>query len=108
MGEFGDGVRHRSGFPPGTIEVIRRRVVVRGRVQGVWFRHATREQAQAHGVAGWVANRADGAVEAVLEGPAAAVKRVLRFCRTGPPRAQVERVEVREEEPEGLSGFRVR
>ncbi len=89
-------------------ERIRRRAVVRGRVQGVFFRDSLRERARAHGVAGWVCNRSDGAVEAVLEGPAEAVGRVLRFLETGPPRAEVERVEVHDEEPEGLSDFRVR
>ena len=87
---------------------IRRRVVVRGRVQGVFFRDSTRERARAHGVAGWVSNRPDGAVEAVLEGSPDAVERVLRFVQTGPPYARVENVEVREERPEGLSGFSVR
>jgi acylphosphatase len=87
---------------------IRRRAVVRGRVQGVFFRDTTRERARAHGVDGWVCNRADGAVEAVLEGSPDAVERVLRFLDTGPPRAAVQSVEVSEEEPEGLSGFQVR
>ena len=87
---------------------IRRRAVVHGRVQGVFFRDSTRERARASGVAGWVANRSDGAVEAVLEGPAEAVENVLRFLRTGPPRARVERIDVAEEEPEGLSAFQVR
>jgi acylphosphatase len=89
-------------------EVIRRRVTVEGNVQGVFFRDSTRERATAHGVAGWVCNRSDGAVEAVLEGGRDAVDRVLRFLETGPPRASVERVEVSDEEPEGLSGFEVR
>lgn len=89
-------------------ETVRRRAVVHGRVQGVFFRDSTRERAQAHGVAGWVCNRGDGAVEVVLEGPLEAVERVLRFLETGPPRAQVERVAVSKEEPEGLSGFEVR
>jgi acylphosphatase len=89
-------------------ERIRRRAVVRGRVQGVFFRDSVRERAQAHGVAGWVCNRSDGAVEAVLEGPAEAVDRVLRFLEIGPQRAQVDRVDVSEESPEGLSGFQVR
>jgi acylphosphatase len=87
---------------------VRRRVVVQGRVQGVFFRDSTRERARAHGVAGWVRNRSDGAVEAVLEGPTEAVDRLVRFLETGPARAQVEEVEVFEEEPEGLSDFRVR
>ena len=88
-------------------EPVRRRVVVHGRVQGVFFRDSTRERARAHGVAGWARNRPDGAVEAVLEGDRDAVERVLRFCETGPPQAAVERVEVSEETPEGLSGFEI-
>lgn len=88
--------------------LVRRRVVVRGRVQGVFFRDSLRERARAHGVAGWACNRPDGALEAVLEGPPEAVERVVRFCQTGPPPAQVDRVEVTEEDPEGLSGFQIR
>lgn len=87
---------------------IRRRVVVHGRVQGVFFRDSTREQASAHGVAGWVTNRPDGAVEAALEGPAEAVQAVLEFLQAGPPHARVQDLEVHEEPPEGLSGFSVR
>jgi acylphosphatase len=89
-------------------EVIRRRVVVHGRVQGVFFRDSTRERASAHGVSGWARNRPDGPVEVVLEGPREEVERVLRFLETGPPRARVESVDVSEEEPEGLSGFEIR
>jgi acylphosphatase len=89
-------------------QAIRRRAVVHGRVQGVFFREGTRERARAHGVAGWVRNRSDGAVEAVLEGPSDAVGRVIRFLETGPPRAHVQSVEVSDEDPEGLSGFEVR
>src|SRR5205085_4585546 len=89
-------------------EPIRRRAVVQGRVQGVFFRDSTRERARAQGVAGWVCNRSDGALEAVLEGPAEAVERVLRFLETGPSRAEVSDVEVSEEPVEGLSGFEVR
>jgi acylphosphatase len=88
--------------------VIRRRVVVHGYVQGVFFRDSTRRLAQQHGVAGWVANRWDGTVEAVFEGEPEAVERLVRFVDEGPRGAQVERVEVFEEEPEGLSGFNVR
>jgi acylphosphatase len=87
---------------------IRRRAVVSGRVQGVFFRDSTRERARAHGVTGWVSNRADGALEAVLEGPPEAVERVLRFLETGPARAQVADVAVSEEPVEGLKGFEVR
>jgi len=88
--------------------VVRRRVVVRGFVQGVFFRDSTRRLARQHGVAGWVANRADGGVEAVFEGAEDAVERLVSFVRTGPRGAQVRSVEVTEEEPEGLSGFGVR
>jgi acylphosphatase len=89
-------------------EAIRRRATVHGNVQGVFFRDSTREQAEKHGVNGWVSNRSDGSVEAVLEGPADAVNEVLRFLKEGPSRADVEDVEVSEEEPEGLSSFEVR
>lgn len=87
--------------------VIRRRAVVRGRVQGVFFRDSTRGRAQAAGVAGFARNRDDGAVEVVLEGGAAAVERVLGFVREGPDRARIETVEISEEEPEGLTSFEV-
>ena len=79
-----------------------------GLVQGVFFRDSTRRLAQRHGVAGWVANSADGGVEAVFEGEADAVERLVAFSRQGPRGAQVDSVEVTEEEPEGLSGFAVR
>jgi len=82
--------------------------VVRGRVQGVFFRDTTRRRAEAAGVAGWVRNRPDGAVEAVFEGDPAAVKELVEFARRGPSRAEVDSAEVTEEDPEGLSGFEVR
>jgi acylphosphatase len=87
--------------------MIRRRVVVHGRVQGVFFRDSTRRLAQQHRVSGWVANRWDGSVEAVFEGDEAAVERLVDFCRKGPRGAEVDSVDVREEEPEGLAGFDV-
>ncbi len=86
----------------------RRRVVVHGRVQGVFFRDSTRERALAHHVSGWVSNRPDGAVEAVFEGEPENVERLVRFCQSGPRSADVDDVEVVEEDPEGLSGFEVR
>jgi acylphosphatase len=86
----------------------RKRVVVHGEVQGVFFRDTTQREAQASGVAGWVANRDDGTVEAVFEGDADAVERMVAFAREGSRGAEVERVEVEDEEPEGLSGFEVR
>jgi acylphosphatase len=88
--------------------MIRRRVIVHGLVQGVFFRDSTRRLAQRHGVSGWVANRPDGAVEAVFEGEADAVERLVGFSREGPRGAQVKSVEVTEEKPQGLSGFAVR
>jgi acylphosphatase len=85
--------------------MIRRRVIVRGRVQGVFFRETTRHLAEQAGVAGWVRNQPDGTVEAVFEGEADAVARLVEASRTGPPMAEVTDVEVIEEEPESLSGF---
>jgi acylphosphatase len=81
---------------------------VHGQVQGVFFRDSTRERAQALGVAGWVRNCSDGSVEAVFEGDPEAVEQMLEFCRGGPPDAEVRNVDVSEEAPERLSGFRVR
>lgn len=77
-------------------------------MQGVFFRDTTRREAEARGVAGWVRNRPDGTVEAVFEGTPDAVEAMLDFCRRGSPGAAVERVDVSEEEPEGLTGFEVR
>lgn len=87
---------------------VRVRVVVHGRVQGVWFRDSCRERARAEQVAGWVRNRSDGAVEAEFEGPRAAVDRMVAWCREGPPRARVDRVDVTGIAPTGEAGFRVR
>ena len=86
---------------------VRRRVIVRGRVQGVWFRGSTRDRAHREGVRGWVRNLHDGRVEAVFEGSSEAVAAMLDFCRTGPRSARVARIEVFEEETEGLSGFKI-
>lgn len=77
-------------------------------MQGVFFRDSLRRAAVSCGVSGWVANRVDGSVEAVLEGPNDAVKGVIRFASEGPPRAAVTDVQVSEEEPEGLRGFEIR
>lgn len=87
---------------------VRRRVVVHGRVQGVFFRDSVRERAGGGGLAGWVRNRDDGAVEAVFEGDRDAVDELVRFCESGPSSADVERVDVSDEEHEGLQGFDVR
>jgi acylphosphatase len=90
------------------VSPVRKRVVARGRVQGVFFRDSTRRKADSRGVAGWVANRPDGAVEAVLEGEPEAVDALVSFMREGPRGAAVADVELADEEPEGLSGFDVR
>jgi len=87
--------------------VIRRRIVARGNVQGVFFRDTTRRRAESLGVAGSATNRDDGAVEVVVEGEPDAVESMVRFVREGPGRADVSDVDVTEEEPEGLSGFDV-
>ncbi len=85
--------------------MIRRRVVVHGHVQGVFFRETVRRRAEAAGLAGWVRNRSDATVEAVLEGERDAVERLVAFCEDGPRGARVDWVDVAAEEPEGLAGF---
>jgi acylphosphatase len=87
---------------------VRRRVLVSGRVQGVWYRETCRRVATENAVAGWVRNNHDGTVEAVLEGGSDAVERVIAWMGTGPPQAHVEHVEVRTEAPVGEVGFSVR
>jgi acylphosphatase len=82
-------------------------VVIYGFVQGVGFRFGVERAAQSRGVAGWVRNRADGAVEAAFEGEPEDIEALVEFCRRGPRGAVVERVEVEEESAEGLGGFRV-
>lgn len=94
--------------PAPLTDIVRRRVVVRGRVQGVWFRQSCADEARLRGVQGSVRNRSDGSVEAIFEGPVAAVEAMVSWCRSGPPLAVVEHAEVHDEKPEGLSGFRVR
>ena len=86
----------------------RAHVFVSGRVQGVYFRATTRDEAREAGVDGWVRNLADGRVEAVFEGPEDAVGSVVAFCREGSPAAQVEDVEVEYGNPEGIEGFEIR
>jgi acylphosphatase len=88
--------------------VIRRRVIVHGRVHGVGFRVSCLERARSRGVAGWVRNRGDGTVEAVFEGSHDAVVAFVAWCADGPRGASVDDVEVFEEEPEGLGRFEIR
>jgi len=88
--------------------VVRRRVLVSGRVQGVFYRDTCRRLAQRHGVAGWVRNLRDGRVEAAFEGAPSAVEAMVRWAAEGPEQATVTRVEEHEEPPEGLHSFEIR
>ena len=88
--------------------MIRRRVIVGGQVQGVFFRASCADAANALGVSGWVSNEPDGTVAAVFEGDEGAVEGMIAWCHEGPPRATVTRVDVREEEPAGETGFSTR
>ncbi|HET9579051.1 MAG TPA: acylphosphatase [Usitatibacter sp.] len=74
-------------------ERVARRLVIHGRVQGVWFRESMRIEADALGVAGWVRNRPDGTVEAHVEGPADEVERIVRWAHRGPESARVTGVD---------------
>jgi acylphosphatase len=85
--------------------VVRYRVLISGRVQGVFFRDTCRRMAREHGVSGWVRNLPDGQVEAVFEGRPEDVDRLVAWARRGPSRAAVAGVTVRAEQPEGLSTF---
>lgn len=90
------------------MDSVRRRVVVTGHVQGVFFRESTRREAVAAGVRGWVQNLPDGRVEAAFEGPPVAVEAVLAWFRQGPSKARVIGVQVIDEPPSGDAGFEVR
>jgi acylphosphatase len=83
------------------------RVVVSGRVQGVFFRASCADEAARLGVAGWIRNGPGGRVEAAFEGADAAVDEIVAWCRRGPPTARVDGVEVSEETPAGETRFRV-
>ena len=78
-----------------------------GFVQGVFFRDTVRRRAAGAGVSGWVRNNRDGSVEAVFEGDSDAVERLVEFCKEGPRGARVDRVELEDEAPEGVVGFRI-
>jgi acylphosphatase len=92
----------------GVTTTIRTRVIVTGRVQGVFFRDTCRDQARKENVRGFVRNRADGSVEAEFEGPEPAVERMVAWCHDGPPRANVDGVIAARIETVGEPGFRVR
>jgi acylphosphatase len=87
--------------------VVRYRVLISGRVQGVFFRDTCRRMAREHGVSGWVRNLPDGQVEAVFEGRAEDVDCLVAWARRGPSRAVVADVTMRAEPPEGLSTFQI-
>ncbi len=86
-------------------ERIVRHVIVAGRVQGVWYRGWTIENAQSRGLHGWVRNRKDGSVEACFAGPPALVEDMIEACRKGPPLAVVDSVAVGELADEGWTRF---
>ncbi len=89
-------------------EALRRRVVVSGQVQGVFFRDTCRREAVRRGVTGWVRNCPDGTVEAVFEGAEDAVSAMVAWARTGPAHSVVDDVQAFDETPEGVTGFAVR
>lgn len=89
-------------------ELVRAHVLVSGRVQGVYFRAATRQRAESLGLSGWVRNLPDGRVEAAFQGPAAEVGRALAWVREGPPGASVTAAEVEWETPQAEAGFALR
>jgi acylphosphatase len=90
------------------MSTVARKVVVHGRVQGVFFRDTCRREAEDRGVVGWVSNEPDGSVAAWFEGEEQAVEAMLRWVHEGPPHARVQRVDVSEVEPEGATRFTVR
>jgi acylphosphatase len=95
-------------LPANAVEMVRVRVIVTGRVQGVWFRDTCRDQARRESVHGFARNRADGTVEVELEGTEPAVERMIAWCRVGPARARVDSVAVERITPVGEPGFRIR
>lgn len=84
------------------------RVLVSGAVQGVGFRFAVVREAEREDVSGWVRNLADGRVEALFEGEAAAVDATVKFASRGPDGARVRAVRTTAVEPSGIAGFRIR
>lgn len=90
------------------MRLVRARVLISGRVQGVYFRGTTEDEARSRGLAGWVRNTPGGEVEAVFEGEREAVEAMVAWCHRGPPAARVTEVVVSWEEPRGERGFSVR
>ena len=77
-------------------DTLTRRLVIRGRVQGVFYRESMRQEALRLGIVGWVCNRLDGGVEAVVQGPPQAVEAIIAWCRLGPPDAHVASLQAHE------------
>jgi acylphosphatase len=90
------------------MSTVARRVRVHGRVQGVFFRDTCTQEATGRGVAGWVRNDDTGTVSAHFEGEPADVEALVAWCRSGPPRARVDDIDVRDVEPEGHDTFTTR
>jgi acylphosphatase len=86
-------------------ERVTRRLRIEGRVQGVWFRESMRREAEVLGITGWVRNRMDGSVEAVVQGTAEAVRGITDWARRGPDHADVRRIEETDEPPGAFTGF---
>jgi len=88
---------------------VRAHVLINGRVQGVFFRSETQDEALRKGVTGWVRNLPDGKVEAVFEGEKDKIEALIEYCRRGPPGARVTRVEVKWENYTGeFRSFNIR
>ncbi len=85
--------------------IICRRLLISGRVQGVWYRGSMQNEAEKLGVTGWVKNRPDGRVEALVEGTTAAVETIVEWCWQGPPAAHIDHVDVSVDQPHGLRDF---
>ncbi len=88
--------------------VICRRLSIRGKVQGVCYRASAQDAALAHGLTGWVRNRLDGSVEAVVQGPSSAVQAFIEWAHRGPPAARVDTVEIEDWSEAGRDGFEFR
>jgi len=88
-------------------DAVARRLLIHGRVQGVWFRESMRQEAARLNVTGWVRNRADGSVEAAVEGSTYAVEAIIRWARRGPESAEVAKVDV-SDDPGGYAAFEKR
>jgi acylphosphatase len=86
-------------------ERVTRRLRIEGRVQGVWFRESMRQEAESLGITGWVRNRLDGSVEAVVQGGPEAVAAITAWARRGPDHAEVRRLEEFEEPAGGFTAF---